>query len=314
MATMRAMSLLFPGQGSQTAGMGRDVADADKDAMELWKKAEAISGLPLREICWDGDEKAMSDTRVLQPALTVVCLTLWQQASRHIRPSACAGHSLGEYSALAASGVLDAESTLKLVSLRGALMAESDPDGKGAMAAIVKLSLEKVEEIVTSVAQETGLALIVANYNTPGQYVISGDKAAVDMAGARAKEIKGRALPLAVSGAFHSPLMKEAADQLAAHMRKAVWHKPVCPVYSNVTACGLTDGESIREAMLSQMTSSVRWIDIIRAQYADGQRAFLEIGPKAVLSKMTGRILDDVPAEEYSSSLVSTLAQCEELA
>ena len=302
MATMRAMSLLFPGQGSQTAGMGRDVADADKDAMELWKKAEAISGLPLREICWDGDEKAMSDTRILQ------------QASRHIRPSACAGHSLGEYSALAASGVLDAESTLKLVSLRGALMAESDPDGKGAMAAIVKLPLEKVEEIVTSVARETGLALIVANYNTPGQYVISGDKAAVDMAGARAKEIKGRALPLAVSGAFHSPLMKEAADQLAAHMRKVVWHKPVCPVYSNVTACGLTDGESIRDAMLSQMTSSVRWIDIIRAQYADGQRAFLEIGPKAVLSKMTGRILDDVPAEEYTSSLVSTLAQCEELA
>ena len=311
---MRAMSLLFPGQGSQVAGMGRDVADADKDAMELWKKAEAVSGLPLREICWEGDEKAMSDTKVLQPALTVVCLTLWQALSRHVRPTACAGHSLGEYSALAASGALDVESALKLVSIRGALMAESDPDGAGSMAAIVKLPLEKVEEIVAGVARETGLVLLVANYNTPGQYVISGHKQAVEMAGALAKENKGRALPLAVSGAFHSPLMKEAADKLASYMRKVVWHKPVCPVYSNVTACALTDGESIREAMLKQMTSSVRWIDIIRSQYADGQRAFLEVGPKPVLSKMVGRILADAPAEEYSSSCVSTLAQAEELA
>lgn len=311
---MRAMSLLFPGQGAQTAGMGRDVADADSAAMDIWKKAESISGLPLREICWEGDEKAMSDTRVLQPALTVVCLTLWQALSRHVRPAGCAGHSLGEYSALCAGGVLDLETTLRLVSLRGALMADCDPDGRGSMAAVVKLPLEKVEDIVAKVVQETGLVLLVANYNTPGQYVISGEKPAVEMAGAMAKEIKGRALPLAVSGAFHSPLMKEACEGLAAHMRKAVWRRPVCPIYSNVTATGLTDGESIREAMLVQMTSPVRWIEIMRAQYSDGQRAFLEVGPKAVLSKMVDRCLDGVASEPCTSAVVSTMAQVEEMA
>lgn len=311
---MREMSLLFPGQGAQVAGMGRDVADADPAAMNIWKRAESISGLPLREICWEGDEKAMSDTRVLQPALTVVCLTLWQALSRHVRPLGCAGHSLGEYSALCASGALDLDTTLHLVSLRGALMADCDPDGRGAMAAVVKLPLEKVQDIVKRCADETGLVLLVANYNTPGQYVISGEKPAVEMAGAMAKEIKGRALPLAVSGAFHSPLMKEAADGLAAHMRKAVWRKPVCPVYSNVTASALTDGESIREAMMVQMTSPVRWIEIMRAQYTDGLRSFLEVGPKAVLSKMVDRCLDGVAGEPCTSAVVSTMTQVEAMA
>ncbi len=311
---MREFSLLFPGQGAQVAGMGRDVADADPAAMDMWKKAEAVSGLPLREICWEGDEKAMSDTRVLQPALTVVCLSLWQALSRHVRPAGCAGHSLGEFSALCAGGVLDFETTIRLVSLRGALMADCDPDSRGAMAAVVKLPLEKVEEIVAGTVKETGLVLLVANYNTPGQYVISGDREAVNMAGARAKAVKGRALPLAVSGAFHSPLMQEACEGLAAHMRRAVWHRPVCPVYSNVTATGLTDGESIREAMLVQMTSPVRWIDIMRAQYADGRRAFLEVGPKAVLSKMVDRCLEGVASEPCETMVVSTMEQVRALA
>ncbi len=311
---MREFSLLFPGQGAQVAGMGRDVADADPAAMDMWKKAEAVSGLPLREICWEGDEKAMSDTRVLQPALTVVCLSLWQALSRHVRPAGCAGHSLGEFSALCAGGVLDLETTLRLVSLRGALMADCDPDGRGAMAAIVKLPLEKVEEIVAETVKETGLVLLVANYNTPGQYVISGDREAVNLAGARARAVKGRALPLAVSGAFHSPLMKEACEGLAAHMRRAVWHRPVCPVYSNVTATGLTDGESIREAMLVQMTSPVRWIDIMRAQYADGRRAFLEIGPKAVLGRMVDRCLEGVASGPCETMVISTMEQVRALA
>ncbi len=312
---MREASILFPGQGAQTPGMGRDLADADSSAMDMWKKAESVSGLPLREIYWEGDEKAMSDTRALQPALTVFNLTLWQALSRGVRPLACAGHSLGEYSALAAAGVLDPETCLRLVSLRGALMADCDPDGRGAMAAMVKLPLEKVEEIVAQAARETGLQLLVANYNTPGQYVISGEKPAVEMAGSLAKAAKGRCIPLAVSGAFHSPLMAEAAKALEAHMRRAVWKRPRCPVYSNVTASALTDGESVREAMLVQMTSPVRWIEIMQAQCRDGIRDFLEVGPKAVLSKMVARCLEGlVKPDEIRTGLVSDPASAEEAA
>ena len=171
-----AIALLFPGQGSQEAGMGRDLAEADSAAMQLWKRAEAISGLPLREIFWEGDDAAMSDTRALQPALTVVNLNLWRALAGRVQPVAAAGHSLGEFAALAAAGVLDEESVLQIVSLRGRLMAEADPDGRGGMAAILKLSLEQVEGVVREAAEESDRPLIIANYNTPGQYVISGDK------------------------------------------------------------------------------------------------------------------------------------------
>lgn len=312
---MRAASLLFPGQGAQVRGMGRDVADASSEAMDMWKKAEAISGLPLREIYWEGDDAAMSDTRALQPALTVVNLTLWQVLARKVTPLACAGHSLGEYSALAVARVLDVETCLKLVSLRGQLMADSDPDGRGAMAAVVKLPLEKVQDIVAKAKAESGQVLLVANYNTPGQYVISGEKEAVELASALAKEVKGRALPLAVSGAFHSPLMQKAADELARHMARVVWNRPCCPVYSNVTAGPLEDGESVREAMLVQMTSPVRWIEIMQAEAGNGLRDFIEVGPKAVLSKMVGRCVEGVvPAEEISTAVVSSLADIEALA
>ena len=252
----------------------------------------------------------MSDTRALQPALTVVNLTLWQALSRSVRPLACAGHSLGEYSALAVARVLDVETCLKLVSLRGRLMAESDPDGRGAMAAIVKLPLEKVQEIVEKAKAESGEVLLVANYNTPGQYVISGTKDAVALASSMAKEVKGRALPLAVSGAFHSPLMQKAADELASHMKKVVWARPICPVYSNVTAGPLEDGESIREAMLVQMTSPVRWIEIMQSEAAHGLHDFIEVGPKAVLSKMVARCLEGVEtAGPVTTAVVSKLEE-----
>ena len=176
-------AVLFPGQGSQEPGMGRDVAEASKEAMELWKKAEQISGFPLRAVYWESDDAAlMADTKHLQPALTVVNVTLWQALSRKLSPACAAGHSLGEYSALAAAGALSLESTLELVSLRGKLMADADPDGKGGMAAILKLNREAVSEIAKAAAEATGEILIVANHNTPAQFVISGNKAAVEAA------------------------------------------------------------------------------------------------------------------------------------
>ena len=189
-------------------------------------------------------------------------------------------------------------------------MAESDPDGLGAMAAIVKLPLEKVQEIVEKAKAESGEVLLVANYNTPGQYVISGTKDAVALASSMAKEVKGRALPLAVSGAFHSPLMQKAADELASHMKKVVWARPICPVYSNVTAGPLEDGESIREAMLVQMTSPVRWIEIMQSEAAHGLHDFIEVGPKAVLSKMVTRCLEGVEtAGPVTTAVVSKLEE-----
>ena len=300
---MTEYSLLFPGQGSQTPGMGRDVAEARPEAMQLWKRAEAVSGLPLREIFWEGDDAAMSDTRALQPALTVVNLNLWRELSGRVSARAAAGHSLGEFSALAAAGVLDEESALRIVSLRGRLMAEADPDRRGGMAALLKMTPETVAEIVAEAARETDSLLIVANYNTPGQLVASGSRKAVECVCAKAKERKGRGVPLAVSGAFHSPMMEKANKELEPLLRKAVWRKPRFPVYCNVLGEAVTDGESARDMMLRQMTSSVRWIDTMRNEFRDGVRHWLELGPKPLLGKMVAPCVDAVASPEDKAAL-----------
>ncbi|MGE4298395.1 MAG: ACP S-malonyltransferase [Desulfovibrionaceae bacterium] len=287
-------AVLFPGQGSQEPGMGRDLADASREAMELWKKAEKASGARLREIYWDGgDEAAMAQTRYLQPALTVVNLNLWAHVADRVKPVAMAGHSLGEFSALAASGALSVDRTLEAVSLRGRLMAEADPDGKGAMAALLKLSQGQVEEVAAAAAKATGELCIVANYNSPAQYVISGTVAAIEAASGMVKEFKGRAVRLPVSGAFHSPLMDEAAAELASFLKKLDWNRPKTPVCCNVTAAPETDADALRGLMCRQMTSSVRWIEIIAGQYASGVRRFVEVGPKGVLTKLLKANLGD---------------------
>lgn len=300
---MTEYSLLFPGQGSQTPGMGRDVADANPEAMRLWKRAEAVSGLPLREIFWEGDEDAMSDTRALQPALTVVNINLWRALAGRVTACAAAGHSLGEFSALAAAQVLDEESLLRIVSLRGRLMAEADPDKRGGMAALLKMTPETVADIVAEAARETDSLLIVANYNTPGQLVASGTREAVECVCAKAREHKGRAMPLAVSGAFHSPMMDNASKELEPLLRKAVWRKPRFPVYCNVLGTPVTDGESAREVMVRQMTSSVQWIDVMRNEFRDGVRRWLELGPRPLLGKMVAPCVDAVASSEDKTSL-----------
>jgi [acyl-carrier-protein] S-malonyltransferase len=297
-----ALSILFPGQGSQEPGMGKDLAEADSGIMNIWKKAESISGIDLRGIYWDGDEAEMANTRNLQPALTVVNIALWTCVAGKATPACTAGHSLGEFSALAAAEALSVDAVLETVSLRGRLMAEADPAGTGTMAAVLKMELADVEAVVRESAEAVGEMIRVANYNTPGQFVLSGTKAAIADAAERVKTRKGRAVPLSVSGAFHSPLMNEAAKELSAHMAKLNWNKPKFPVYCNVNGKAVADAASLKDIMPTQMTSSVMWIDTIRNQFDAGMRTFVEVGPKGVLGKMLGQILKPVAdSSEWSS-------------
>jgi [acyl-carrier-protein] S-malonyltransferase len=300
------ISIVFPGQGSQEPGMGRDLAEHSTEAMDLWKKAEASSGLPLREIYWDGDESAMAATRNLQPALTVVNMNLWLHLAGRIAPAGAAGHSLGEFSALFAARVLPADQLLELVCLRGRLMDEAaNQDGR--MAAVLKLTQEQVEGLVADAAQAVGQEIRIANYNTPGQFVVSGHAQAVDHVCAGTKPLKGRAMTLPVSNAFHSPYMSEPGAELSRHMDKLDWRDPKIPVYLNVTAKPEPSGAALKEVMKKQMTSSVLWTQTIENQYADGMRSFVELGPKGALSRMISQILKD--REGVQSLALSSLEQ-----
>jgi [acyl-carrier-protein] S-malonyltransferase len=298
--------LLFPGQGAQDLGMGRDLAERNAEVMDLWKKAEKISRIPLRAIYWEGGEN-MDDTARLQPALTVANLGLWLELSRHFKPGCAAGHSLGEYSALAAAGVLDFEKVMELVSIRGRLMAEADPEGKGAMAAILKLDLAKATELVEAVKAESGddpaLALRIANYNTPAQFVASGSRRAIELLQEKAREFKGRALPLAVSGAFHSPFMAEASAELAACLDKCAFARPRFPVYCNVTGRAESSAAGLKDRLKAQMTSPVQWIDSVGNMFQAGVRRYVECGPKSILGKMVQQILAGRPGAEECQCL-----------
>lgn len=282
--------LLFSGQGSQIAGMGRDLAEADPDAMDLWKEGERLSGLPLREIYWDGQDDDLNDTRAVQPALTITNINLWRAFSQRnpITPMAVAGHSLGEFAALAVAKVLPVSEVLEAVSLRGRLMAQADPQNTGAMAAIVKLDASQVLEIISEVNKSGDELLVAANYNTPSQTVISGSRNAVSHACAKAREQKGRAVELQVSGAFHSPLMEEANREFHKLLDKLSWHKPAVPVYANVSGQAATNEKQVKESIWKQMISPVFWVNLVRNLYLAGARWWMEISPRAVLGKMLG--------------------------
>lgn len=283
-------ALLFAGQGAQKAGMGRNLAESSKDAMDLWKKAERESGLPLREIYWEGDEKDMNNTAAVQPALTVVNLNLWQEAERRwgIQPLACAGHSLGEISALAASHIISPDDALRITSLRGRLMNEAALECKGEMAAILKLEEKDVLEIVDAASRETGELVVAANFNTPSQIVISGTKKAVASACQRAKERHARCLELKLAGAFHSPMMAEANKELMPLLEKVTWNDPRFPVYTNAEARPVHTGQDAKKSLMKQMISPVFWVNLLRSLYLAGVRWWIEISPRAVLGKMVG--------------------------
>jgi len=313
---MLSTAVLFPGQGSQELNMGRDVAEAQSSAMDLWILAEKCSGLALREIYWGAPDTApapeMSDTKALQPALTVVNVSLWLAA----RPKAealqivgAAGHSLGEFAALAAAGVLSVEDVVKAVCERGKLMAGAGKEGHG-MAAVVKLPLSAVEPLVDRAAKTSGAFLRIANYNSPAQFVLSGEKPALDAVAALVKEAKGRAVPLAVSGAFHSPLMSEPANAFAKVLEDLRWQPAQFPVCMNVTGQPERDPGVLKAMLTAQMTSSVLWTTTMQSLYAAGARRFIELGPKNVLSKLVGQNLEgkDDAIAQSAGSLDAVLA------
>jgi len=272
---------IFPGQGAQFPGMGQDLYPAHKDLME---KANDILGFRITDIMFNGTADDLKATKVTQPAIFLHSVVL--ALSQSEKPQMVAGHSLGEFSALVAAGALDFEDGLKLVSLRAQAMQKCCEKVPGTMAAIIGLPDNVIEEICAGID-----GVVPANYNSPGQVVISGEEAAVDKACEALKAAGAkRALKLAVSGAFHSPLMEPARAELAKAIEATPFHKPVCPIYQNVTAAPTEDPEVIKENCLKQLTSPVRWTQSVLNMLEDGGTHFVELGPGTVLQGLVKRI------------------------
>lgn len=277
---------VFPGQGSQFPGMAKALYEGNAKGKELLEKANDILGFRITDIMFEGTPDDLKATRVTQPAIFLHSVVL-AKCYEGFRPDMVAGHSLGEFSALAAAGAISFEDALRLVYIRATQMQLCCEKVPGTMAAIVGLPDEKVEEICSSCE---GI-VIPANYNCGGQVVISGEKTAVEQACEKAKaEGAKRALPLAVSGAFHSPLMEPARVELGKAIEETRIVEPICPIYQNVTAQAVTDPQTIKKNLLAQLTSPVRWTQSVRNMLADAADYFMEIGPGTVLQGLVKRI------------------------
>lgn len=277
---------VFPGQGSQFPGMAKDLYESNETAREMLEKANEILGFRITDIMFEGTADDLKQTKVTQPAIFLHSVIM-AKCLPDFKPDMVAGHSLGEFSALVAAGAMDFEEGLKLVSIRAQAMQKACESVPGAMAAVIALPTEKVEEICASCE---GI-VVAANYNCDGQIVISGEKEAVEAACVRMKEAGAkRALPLPVGGAFHSPLMEPARAELAEGIEKAVFSTPVCPVYQNVTAKPSTDPAEIKANLLAQLTSPVRWTQSVKNMLEDGACHFVELGPGKVLQGLIAKI------------------------
>ena len=287
---MGAVAFVFPGQGSQKAGMARDLWESAPAARAVLERADEVLGFPLTRLMFEGPEEELTATENAQPAIvahSAACLALLE--AKGLKPALTAGHSLGEYAAVAAAGALGFADTILLVRRRGELMARVGRQVGGTMAAIIGLDPPVVEE-VCSRAQEVG-SVVVANYNCPGQIVISGEAGAVSEAMRLAKEGGAkRAVPLRVSGAFHSPLMAPAAPEMRALLGAAPFTDAAVPVVSNVDATPRSDAEGIRDALARQITGSVLWEQSVRVMLDQGIDTFIEVGPGTVLSGLVRRI------------------------
>ncbi|MBP5257911.1 MAG: ACP S-malonyltransferase [Prevotella sp.] len=289
-------AFVFPGQGAQFAGMGKDLYESNALAKELFDKANDILGFDITDIMFNGTDEDLRQTRVTQPAVFLHSVISALCMGDDFKPEMTAGHSLGEFSALVAAKALSFEDGLRLVYARAMAMQEACDVAPGTMAAVIGLPDEKIEEICATV-NDGGDIVVPANYNCPGQLVISGSVEGINKACEMLKEAGAkRALPLKVGGAFHSPLMQPAKDKLEAAIVSTEFHTPQCPVYQNVDGKPHTEAEEIKANLIAQLTSSVRWTQCVQNMIADGADDFTECGPGKALQGMIARIDRNVAA------------------
>jgi [acyl-carrier-protein] S-malonyltransferase len=287
---------VFPGQGSQFVGMGKEEYESSNVAKELMDKANEILGYSLTDVMFDGSEEELKQTKITQPAIFLHSIVRAKMNADNFQPDAVAGHSLGEFSALVAAGALDFESGLKLVQQRALAMQKACEIQESTMAAILGMSDEQVEEICASIEDEV---VVAANYNCPGQLVISGSVAGIEKAVAKFTEAGARkAIVLKVGGAFHSPLMEPAREELATAIENTTFHTPTCPIYQNVDAKPTTDSAIIKANLNAQLTAPVRWTQTVQNMIADGVDGFVEVGGNGkVLRGLIRKVDRKMPSE-----------------
>lgn len=278
---------VFPGQGAQFPGMAKDIYDSSSKAQERFAEANEILGFDIKEIMFNGSDEDLKQTKVTQPAVFLHSVLLAEELGSSFTPNMTAGHSLGEFSALVASGALDFHNGLSLVSKRAMAMQKACELNPSTMAAILGLE----DAMVENICADTDGVVVAANYNCPGQLVISGSNAAIDKACAALTEAGAkRAIKLQVGGAFHSPLMEPAREELAAAIQEAKFSSPKCPIYQNVTAQPETDAAIIQKNLVAQLTSPVRWTQIMQNMIANGATSAVEVGPGKVLQGMFKKV------------------------
>jgi [acyl-carrier-protein] S-malonyltransferase len=290
---MSKHAYVFPGQGSQFSGMGKNLYEQNETAKQLFEKANEILGFRISDIMFEGTDEQLKQTNVTQPAVFIHSVVAYLTMPE-VQPDMVAGHSLGEFSALVANKTLSFEDALKLVSIRAKAMQAACELQPSTMAAVLALADDKVEEICATVSKENNEVVVAANYNCPGQLVISGSVKGIEIACEQMKAAGAkRALVLPVGGAFHSPLMEPAKLELAAAIEATTFNTPICPVYQNVVAAAVTDPTQIKANLIAQLTGAVKWTQTVGAMVADGATHFTEVGPGKVLQGLVQKIHKD---------------------
>ena len=290
---MSKHAYVFPGQGSQFSGMGKNLYEQNETAKQLFEKANEILGFRISDIMFEGTDEQLKQTNVTQPAVFIHSVVAYLTMPA-VQPDMVAGHSLGEFSALVANKTLSFEDALRLVSIRAKAMQAACELQPSTMAAVLALADEKVEEICATVSKENNEVVVAANYNCPGQLVISGSLKGIEIACEQMKAAGAkRALVLPVGGAFHSPLMEPAKLELAAAIEATTFNTPICPVYQNVVAAAVTDPTQIKANLIAQLTGAVKWTQTVGAMVADGATHFTEVGPGKVLQGLVQKIHKD---------------------